>query len=62
VDRRWESSIEPLLRKVETRLTAAVCGLSQATSPANLVHDGFTTGTCSDPRPLVRTVAEPDSR
>ena len=39
VDRRWESSIEPLLRKVETRLTAAVCGLSPATSPANLVHD-----------------------
>jgi vacuolar-type H+-ATPase subunit E/Vma4 len=39
LDRRWESSIEPLLRKVETRLTATVSGSSGATSSANLFQD-----------------------
>jgi|GEM_PF-4291919 len=31
VDRRWDSSIEPLVRQAETRLTAAVSGSSEAT-------------------------------
>jgi hypothetical protein len=49
VDRRWESSIEPLLQKVETRLTAAVSGLTEATSPANLVHDDSQRATAPTP-------------
>jgi hypothetical protein len=58
VDRRWDSSIEPLVRKAETRLTAAVSGSSEPTQDS--VQDG-PPSRC-DPGPLVRRAAEPGSR